>query len=80
MADQLRHVAFTPDMLSRASVQAFGCGPEEWETEITDWLKAPPGAGGAADDVTVAENPVWLYATDGGDLVGVGSLGVTRTS
>lgn len=80
MSDELRFVPFTPDMLSRPSVQAFDCGAKEWEAEITAWLKAPRGQGGAVDDVEVAGNQVWLYATEDGQLVGVGSLGPTTAS
>lgn len=74
MADDLRFIPFTQDMLSRTSVQAFDCGGAEWESEIAEWLKAPAGRSGAVDDLEHG-NRVWLYATEAGDLVGVGSIG-----
>lgn len=79
MADELRAVPFTPDMVSRPSVQAFDCGSEEWESEIAEWLKAPPGGGGAVDDLSHG-NRVWLYVNEASELVGVGSLGDSAAS
>lgn len=80
MSGQFTHVAFTQDMVSRPSVQAFDCGVEEWETEIAVWQKAPPGAAGASDDVSTAGNLVWLYVNDVGELIGVGSVGESAAS
>lgn len=80
MSGQLRHVAFTPEMVSRPGVQAFDCGVEEWETEIATWLKAPASEAGASDDVTIAGNLVWLYVSSEGELVGVGSVGNSTAS
>lgn len=79
MADDLRFIPFTANMVSRASVQAFDCGSAEWESEIAEWLKAAPGQGGAVDDLSHG-NRVWLYATEDGELVGVGSLGDSLAS
>jgi ribosomal protein S18 acetylase RimI-like enzyme len=74
MATQLVRIAFTEAVLSK--VQAFQCGQEPWETEVSDWIKGPRGAGGAVDDIENG-NQVWLYATPEGDLVGFASLGST---
>ena len=80
MPGDLRYVPFTPEMLSRDSVQAFDCGVEEWEAEIAAWIKALRGQGGAVDDVEIAGNLVWLYATEDGQLVGVSSIGASAAS
>jgi GNAT superfamily N-acetyltransferase len=74
MATQLVRIPFTEALLSK--VQGFDCGQEAWEIEVSAWLKAQRGAGGAVDDVENG-NEVWLYATAEGDLVGFASLGPT---
>jgi GNAT superfamily N-acetyltransferase len=80
MPDELRRIPFTPELREHAKVRSFDCGTEPWETEIRDWLLAPPGQDGATDDVEIRNNPVWLYATDAGDLVGVASFGPASAS
>lgn len=79
MSDALQYVPFTPEMLSRASVQAFDCGSAEWEAEIAVWLKAPAGTGGAVDELADGSR-IWLYITNSGDLVGVGALADSEAS
>jgi ribosomal protein S18 acetylase RimI-like enzyme len=74
MALQLVRIPFTEVLLPK--VQDFDCGQEPWEIEVSVWLKAPRGAGGAVDDLENG-NQVWLNATAEGDLVGFGSLGPT---
>ena len=64
-------ISFTEDLLPK--VQGFDCGNEPWEVEVSEWIKAARGAGGAVDDLS--RNQVWLYAIEEGDLVGFGSLG-----
>ncbi len=60
-----------------AHVQDFDCGNEPWEMEVSNWLKAPSGQGGALDDILNLGAKVWLYQEQGdGALVGVGSLGL----
>jgi len=73
--DRLRKIPFTPDLLP--SVQGFDCGDAPWEREVADWLKVPAGQGGAVDDLRRGCE-TWLYATDDGELVGVGSLTASR--
>jgi ribosomal protein S18 acetylase RimI-like enzyme len=73
MSSGLVRIPFTEDLLPK--VQAFDCGQEPWELEVSNWIKAPRGGGGAVDDLP--RNQVWLYATDNGDLVGFGSFGET---
>jgi hypothetical protein len=70
----LEKLPFTADLLPK--VADFTCGAEEWEAEVSDWLKAPPGAGGAADEVA-NDGRVWLYYDEAGEIVGVGSLAET---
>lgn len=70
----LKKVPFTPDLLPK--LVTFSCGTEEWQAEVSDWLKLPPGEGGAADEVADGGR-VWLYYNENGEVVGVGSLGVT---
>jgi hypothetical protein len=75
MAAYLTRIPFTAELL--ANVLSFDCGADAlWQTEVSDWIKAPPGAGGAADAVA-SGTLVWLYANDVGDLVGFGSVGET---
>ena len=79
MPGRVTPVVFTVDMLGWTSVQGFGCGDEAWEREITEWLKAPLGSGGAVDE-TFEGNTTWLYVSDDGDVVGVASVGPSSAS
>src|SRR5437870_2919878 len=54
-------------------VQAFYCGDEPWQREVSDWIKAPRGAGGALDELDRGTR-IWLYVSGAGELVGFGSL------
>jgi ribosomal protein S18 acetylase RimI-like enzyme len=71
MPSNLIRIPFTEDLLPK--VQAFDCGDEPWEREVSDWIKAPRGGGGALDELEHGAT-VWLYVTDDGELVGFGSL------
>ncbi len=72
-AGDLRKLAFTRELLP--VVQDFECGEEEWETEVSDWIKAPQE--GAADAVEQGICAVWLYRTPDRILVGYASLGLS---
>lgn len=74
MSEPPSKIEFTEAHLSLPKVLAFDCGDEEWEREVSDWLKAPKGQNGAVDDL-LRGTKVWLYLTAVGELVGVGSLG-----
>ncbi len=74
MASSLIRFPFNETLLPK--VQAFDCGDESWEHEVSDWIKATRGNGGALDALEHGDQ-VWLYATPNGDLVGFGSLGKT---
>src|SRR5437588_494581 len=68
-------IIFDSGHLSR--VKDFECGTQPWEVEVSDWIKAPRGAGGALDDMANLGTRVWLYETEADELVGYGSLGET---
>jgi len=72
MASDLTRISFTEELLSK--LQAFHCGDEPWEQEVSDWIKAPRGGGGAVDELDHGTQ-VWLYANEAGEIVGFGSLG-----
>ena len=42
---ELVRIPFTEILLPR--VQGFDCGEEIWQTEISDWIKAPREGNGA---------------------------------
>jgi hypothetical protein len=69
----LSRIDFTEQLLPK--VQSFDCGSEPWQREISDWIKAPRGSGGAVDALD-KHTQVWLYMDEEGNLVGFGSLGV----
>jgi ribosomal protein S18 acetylase RimI-like enzyme len=71
MASNLVRIPFTEELLPK--VQAFNCGDQPWEREVSEWIKAPRGAGGAIDELDRAAQ-VWLYLSGDGELVGFGSL------
>lgn len=68
---------FDYSQLSR--VQDFDCGQEEWEREVSDWIKSE-GPEGALAESSRSSRPckVWLYESDDGQIVGFGSLGETN--
>jgi hypothetical protein len=67
---------FSEALLSR--VQGYVCGTEPFEQEVAAWIQAARGAGGALDELENAGTLVWLYESEAGELVGIGSLGVTQ--
>src|SRR5262249_13421036 len=68
-------ILFTEAMLDR--VAGFDCGDTEAALEVSNWIKAPRGAGGALDEIEEMGTQVWLYEDTAGKVVGFGSLGVT---
>ncbi len=70
---QLIRIPFSEDL--HPKVQQFDCGTNIWEVEVSTWIKAPRGRGGAIDEMENGGLSVWLYATAEGELVGFGSLG-----
>lgn len=69
-------IDFSAALLPR--VADFDCGQLDYEKEVADWIKAPPGTDGALDALELGEAKVWLYETTAGEFVGYGSLGVTH--
>src|SRR5712691_4411166 len=70
MSDLLQPVRFTPDLL--AEVQEFDCGVEPYQHELAVWLLRDAVAASARG------TKVWLYANQADEVVGFGSLGLTR--
>jgi len=70
MSDLLRFVPFTEDLLDR--VHGFDLGDVDFQKELGDWLRS--------DAVAAMQRgtKVWLYVNQAGEIVGYGSLGVTR--
>ena len=70
MSGALIAVEFTEQHL--ALVQDFACGDESYERELADWIRteAVAAVGRGAK--------VWLYVTPAKEVVGYGSLAVTR--
>lgn len=71
MPNDLSRIPFTEELSPK--VQAFHCGDEPWQREVSDWIKAGRGAGGAVDELERGTR-VWLYVSEGGELIGFGSL------
>jgi RimJ/RimL family protein N-acetyltransferase len=70
MPDLLRFVAFTPDLLE--AVRDFDYGDESYQRDLAAWMRE--------EAVTALERgtKVWLYVNQGDEVVGYGSLGLTR--
>lgn len=61
------------------AVQGFACGNEPWELYLAQWITNTA----VQDERTIVDllrdgTKVWLYYAGQGNLVGYGSLGVTR--
>lgn len=67
----LTRTPFTADALP--AVTGFDCGDAVWERQVSDWIRAGVGSGGAADAIAFGVR-VWLYRDPSGELVGFGSL------
>jgi len=70
MPDQLRAVAFAPELLSE--VAEFDCGDEPYQKELATWLQKE------AVSALGRGTKVWLYINEANEIVGYGSLGQTR--
>ena len=68
----LIRIAFDDTLLPK--VEAFDCGSELWQLEVSEWIKGPRGSDGAINDIENGTS-VWLYANEAGEVVGFGSLG-----
>src|SRR5208282_3307919 len=59
---------------SVSEVQGFDCGSAEWATPISDWIKGKE----ALSRVRKGTTKIWLYYNEANDLVGYGSVGITK--
>jgi RimJ/RimL family protein N-acetyltransferase len=70
MPDTLRAVAFVPELLDQ--VRDFDYGDEPYQKELAEWMR---------NDAVLSlarGTKVWLYVNEAAEIVGYGSLGVTR--
>jgi GNAT superfamily N-acetyltransferase len=70
MPDLLRFVTFTPELLDE--VRDFEYGDEPYQKELAAWMVND------AQTALQRGTKVWLYVNQAGEIVGYGSLGVTR--
>lgn len=70
MQDQLKAVEFQQEMV--ATVDAFDCGSESYQSELAGWLQ------NEAQEAITRGTRVWLYVNQAGAIVGFGSLGPTN--
>jgi ribosomal protein S18 acetylase RimI-like enzyme len=70
MTDLLRFVVFTPDLLDE--VRDFEYGSEPYQQELALWMQND------AIPALLRGTKIWLYVNQAGDIVGYGSLGITR--
>jgi hypothetical protein len=70
MPDLLQPVAFAPELLDE--VRDFDCGEEPYQKELAAWLLQD------AIPALARGTRVWLYANQMNEVVGYGSLGLTR--
>lgn len=70
----MRRIQFDESQLAR--VVDFTCGSKPFQTEVSDWIKAPTDApDGALQAIRDFQTGVWLYETDDRDIIGFASLG-----
>src|SRR5438046_1556169 len=72
---RIHRIDFTPDMTSRPEVQAFECGSEVWQREVSNWIK-----GQCLEEMGDDGCRIWLYVSEADGFVGFGSLGTTLWS
>ncbi len=70
MLDPLIAVPFSAELLEL--VRDFSCGEESYERELADWIRQE------AQTALERGGKVWLYATARKELVGFGSIALTR--
>ena len=70
MPDQIRITPFVPEMLPIFG--NFDYGSEPYQEELGEWLRAD------AETAMAKGTKVWVYASESGDPLGFGSLGVSR--
>jgi len=71
MSKPLEKSIFTPSQIHLPAVQAFDCGTDPWELEVSDWIKGQ----GVLDDMQRSSGcEVWRYGNEELGFVGFGSL------
>jgi ribosomal protein S18 acetylase RimI-like enzyme len=57
-----------------AAVERFDCGNSAWATTINHWIKSED----ALQRVRKKNTKIWLYHNQSSELIGYGSLGITK--
>jgi len=70
-------VARTFDAACLPELAGFDCGPDQFGTIATDWIRCTDPSDCALQAIAERQTEVILYSTPGGVLVGYGSLGRT---
>jgi ribosomal protein S18 acetylase RimI-like enzyme len=80
MTPRLTRFRFKESDLQLPEIKGFDCGPERWNVEVATWIKSPDGDNSVLVDMKQWNTEVWLYRTDGGELIGYASLGKNQWS
>ena len=78
MSDFLRWAEFTLDMIELDEVQAFTCGTQSWQLQVSDWIKGKPVGKSVRESMLNRNTSVWIYFNSNDDFVGFGSLGPSQ--
>jgi hypothetical protein len=57
----------------KTRLAGFSCGDEPWSRHVTEWI-----LGSDVLDSMKRGTRVWLFETEGGEVVGFGSLGTSQ--
>jgi hypothetical protein len=71
----LSKTRFKASDVDRPEVQAFDCGTERWELEVSTWIKSRQGTNSVVVDMEKFGTEVWLYWSEQNELVGCASWG-----
>ena len=77
MSHLLKKYPFSKTDIDLPEVQAFDCGGNPWDLEVSGWIKSRSGNNSVLEDMEHFNIEVWLYRHDNGNLVGYSSLGKT---
>jgi ribosomal protein S18 acetylase RimI-like enzyme len=75
--NQLVREHFVPDE-HLDLVQVFDCGDEPYQLTVSNWLKCQNSDDSAKADIEAHNTEVWLYFNEHDELIGMGSMGLTR--
>ncbi|HEX8524127.1 MAG TPA: GNAT family N-acetyltransferase [Tepidisphaeraceae bacterium] len=59
-------------------VRDFDCGDTSYQTALSEWIKCGNPDNSASADIEKFNTDVWLYYNRAGNLIGFGSLGLTK--